>query len=90
VNFARSKGGNVKAKVHVTLKEGVLDPQGKAIGNALAALGFTGIGDVRQGKFIELEIDETDPDAARAQIEKMCVQLLANMVIENYDIELDQ
>ena len=80
----------MKAKVHVTLKEGVLDPQGKAIGNALAALGFTGIGDVRQGKFIELEIDETDPDAARAQIEKMCVQLLANTVIENYDIELDR
>jgi phosphoribosylformylglycinamidine synthase len=80
----------VKAKVHVTLKDGVLDPQGKAIGNALGALGFTGIGNVRQGKFIELEIDETDPDAARAQIEKMCVQLLANTVIENYDIELDQ
>jgi phosphoribosylformylglycinamidine synthase len=80
----------VKAKVHVTLKDGVLDPQGKAIGNALGALGFTGIGNVRQGKFIELEIDETDQDAARAQIEKMCVQLLANTVIENYDIELDQ
>jgi len=80
----------VKAKVHVTLKTGVLDPQGKAIGNALAALGFTGIGDVRQGKFIELEIDETDPEAARAQVEKMCAQLLANPVIENYDIELDR
>ena len=59
----------MKARVHVTLKPGVLDPQGKAIGNALAALGFKGVGDVRQGKFIELEIDETDPDAARAQIE---------------------
>ncbi len=90
MNVALSKGEIVKAKVHVTLKTGVLDPQGKAIGNALAALGFKGVGDVRQGKFIELEIDETDPDAARALVEKMCVQLLANTVIENYDIELNQ
>jgi phosphoribosylformylglycinamidine synthase len=80
----------VKAKIHVTLKSGVLDPQGKAIAHALAALGFTGVGDVRQGKLIELELDETDPDAARAQVEKMCTQLLANAVIENYDIELDR
>lgn len=80
----------MKAKIHVTLKSGVLDPQGKAIAHALAALGFTGVGDVRQGKLIELELDETDPDAARAQVEKMCTQLLANAVIENYDIELDR
>lgn len=80
----------MKAKVHVTLKSGVLDPQGKAIGNALAALGFKGVGEVRQGKFIELEIEETDPDAARAQVEEMCTLLLANAVIENYDIELDR
>jgi len=80
----------VKAKIHVTLKSGVLDPQGKAIAHALAALGFTGVGDVRQGKLIEVELDETDPDAARAQVEKMCTQLLANAVIENYDIELDR
>ncbi len=80
----------MKARVHVTLKSGVLDPQGKAIGNALAALGFKGVGEVRQGKFIELEIEETDPDAARAQVEEMCTRLLANAVIENYDIELDR
>ncbi len=80
----------MKAKIHVTLKSGVLDPQGKAIAHALAALGFTGVGDVRQGKLIEVELDETDPDAARAQVEKMCTQLLANAVIENYDIELDR
>ncbi len=80
----------MKAKVHVTLKSGVLDPQGKAIGHALAALGFKGIGDVRQGKLIELEIDEPDPDAARALVEDMCERLLANTVIENYDIELDR
>ena len=80
----------MKAKIHVTLKSGVLDPQGKAIAHALAALGFTGVGDVRQGKLIEVELDETDPDAARAQVEKMCTQLLANAVIENYDIALDR
>jgi len=79
----------VKAKVHVTLKAGVLDPQGKAIGHALESLGFTGIGEVRQGKVIELELKETDPDKARAQVGEMCEKLLANTVIENYDVELD-
>ncbi|MDA0663179.1 MAG: phosphoribosylformylglycinamidine synthase subunit PurS [Proteobacteria bacterium] len=78
----------MKAKVHITLKSGVLDPQGKAIGHALESLGFNGIGEVRQGKFIELDIAESDPDAARAQVEEMCARLLANTVIENYDIEL--
>jgi phosphoribosylformylglycinamidine synthase PurS subunit len=78
----------VKAKVHITLKSGVLDPQGKAIGHALTALGFQGVGEVRQGKFIELDIAETDPKAARAQVEDMCARLLANTVIENYSIEL--
>ena len=78
----------MKARVHVSLKTGVLDPQGKAIGNALASLGFTGIGEVRQGKLIEIEIDESDREAARAKVEAMCEQLLANPVIENYDIEL--
>jgi phosphoribosylformylglycinamidine synthase len=67
----------------------VLDPQGKAIGNALASLGFTGIGEVRQGKLIELEIDERDPAAAREKVEAMCKELLANPVIENYAIELE-
>jgi len=79
----------MKAKVHVTLKQGVLDPQGKAVQHALAALGFTGVGDVRQGKFIELDIAETDPAKAKAQVEEMCKKLLANTVIENYAIDLE-
>jgi len=78
----------VKAKVHITLKSGVLDPQGKAIGHALESLGFSGVDNVRQGKFFELDIAESDPTAARAQVEDMCARLLANSVIENYDIEL--
>ena len=78
----------MKAKVHITLKSGVLDPQGKAIGHALESLGFKGVGEVRQGKFIELDIAETDPGAARAQVEEMCARLLANTVIENYEIDL--
>jgi len=78
----------MKARVHVTLKNGVLDPQGKAIGNALAGLGFDGVGDVRQGKFIELDIAETDAAKARDLVEQMCKRLLANTVIENYSIDL--
>lgn len=78
----------MKARIHVSLKEGVLDPQGKAIGNALASLGFSGIGEVRQGKLIEIELNETDPVQARAEVEAMCRQLLANPVIEDYAIEL--
>ena len=77
-----------RARVHVRLKSGVLDPQGKAIGNALAALGFTGIGEVRQGKLIELDLAESDPSKARAQVEAMCRDLLANPVIEDYAIEM--
>jgi phosphoribosylformylglycinamidine synthase len=79
----------MKARVHVSLKSEVLDPQGKAIGNALAALGFAGVGEVRQGKLIEIEIDERDPAAARAKVEAMCRELLANPVIENCAIELE-
>ena len=79
----------MKARVHVTLKAGVLDPQGKAIGNALAALGFAGVGEVRQGKTIELDLAETDPAHARAAVEAMCRQLLANPVIEDYAIEIE-
>ena len=79
----------MKAKVHVTLKPGVLDPQGKAVGNALAALGFSGVGGVRQGKYIEIELDETDAAKARDAIEAMCQKLLANSVIENYAIEIE-
>lgn len=78
-----------KAKVHVTLKNGVLDPQGKAIEGALGSLGFEGISGVRQGKFIELEVAETDPEKARDQVDAMCRQLLANTVIENYRIDIE-
>lgn len=78
----------MKARVHITLKQGVLDPQGKAIGHALGTLGFSGVGSVRQGKLIELEVAETDPAKAHAQIEAMCKQLLANTVIEDYSIDL--
>lgn len=79
----------MKARVHITLKKGVLDPQGKAIRHALEALGFLGVTEVRQGKVVELELVEEDPDAARAQAEEMCRKLLANTVIENYEIELE-
>jgi phosphoribosylformylglycinamidine synthase subunit PurS len=84
-----SKGDFImKAKVHVTLKRGVLDPQGKAIGHALQSLGFNGVDEVRQGKFIELDLAETDRDAAHKAVESMCQKLLANTVIEDYRIEL--
>jgi phosphoribosylformylglycinamidine synthase len=79
----------MKARVHVRLKSGVLDPQGRAIGNALASLGFTGVGEVRQGKLIEIELEGSDRVAAQAKVEKMCQELLANPVIENYAIELE-
>ncbi len=78
----------MKARIHVTLKTGVLDPQGKAIAHALGNLGFAGIGEVRQGKYIEIEIAETDKARARATVEQMCQKLLANTVIENYAIEI--
>tara|TARA_R110000787_G_scaffold285173_2_gene400248 strand:- start:210020 stop:210265 length:246 start_codon:yes stop_codon:yes gene_type:complete len=78
----------VKAKIHITLKNGVLDPQGKAVQTALAGLGFTGVDDVRQGKFIELELTETDRAKAEAHVDDMCKKLLANTVIENYAIEI--
>ena len=79
----------MKIRVHVTLKKGVLDPQGKAISNALDSLGFTGVNDVRQGKFIEIDVAESDPEKARVAADKMCHKLLANTVIEDYQIELD-
>lgn len=78
----------MKARVHVTLKPGVLDPQGKAIAHALASLGFTGVKDVRQGKVIELDLAESDPARAKETVTAMCEKLLANTVIENYAIEL--
>lgn len=79
----------MKARVRITLKSGVLDPQGKAIQHALQGLGFSGVGDVRQGKFIEIELAETDPAKARAAVDAMCRKLLANTVIETYSFTLD-
>lgn len=79
----------MKARVHVTLKNGVLDPQGKAIQHTLDALGFDGVDSVRQGKYIELELDETDAAKAEANLRDMCEKLLANTVIENYQIDLE-
>ena len=78
----------MKARVHVTLKNGVLDPQGRAIAHALSSLGFGGVDDVRQGTYIELDLTETDKTKARDQVEAMCKKLLANTVIENYAIEI--
>lgn len=78
----------MKARVHITLKSGVLDPQGKAIAQALGSLGFAGVGEVRQGKYIEIELSETDRAKAAAAVEAMCRKLLANTVIENYAIDL--
>lgn len=78
----------MKAKVTITLKSGVLDPQGKAIEGALAGLGFDGASDVRQGKVIELKLNEATEAAARAKVEDMCKKLLANPVMENYAIEI--
>jgi phosphoribosylformylglycinamidine synthase subunit PurS len=79
----------VKATVTVMLKAGVLDPQGKAIGHALHSLGFAGVGEVRAGKVIELELAETDPERARATAEEMARKLLANTVIESYRVSVD-
>ncbi len=76
----------MKARVFVTLKNGVLDPQGKAIHHALEGLGFSGVNDVRAGKMIELDIDD---GVTNVQIEEMCSKLLANTVIENFKIERD-
>jgi len=78
----------MKARVHITLKNGVLDPQGKAVQHALSSLGFAGVRDVRQGKFLELDLTETDEAAARESVEQMCRTLLANSVIENFQVEL--
>ena len=79
----------MKATVTVMLKPGVLDPQGKAIGHALGTLGFAGVGEVRAGKVIELELSESDPAKARAQAEEMARKLLANTVIESYQVAVE-
>ncbi|MFQ5621963.1 MAG: phosphoribosylformylglycinamidine synthase subunit PurS [Paracoccaceae bacterium] len=78
----------MRARVHVTLKDGVLDPQGEAIRHALGTLGFSGVNAVRQGKVIELELQESDPSEARKLVERMCEQLLANTVIEDFDVKI--
>ncbi len=78
----------MKAHVKVTLKKGVLDPQGKAIEGALGHLGFAGIESVRQGKYFEIDVAETDKAKAMSEVKAMCEKLIANTVIENYDIEL--
>lgn len=78
----------MKARIKITLKNGVLDPQGKAIEGALSSLGFTGVDEVRQGKYIEVALAESDEAKAKAAVERMCKELLANMVIENYSYEL--
>ncbi|MGC9369322.1 MAG: phosphoribosylformylglycinamidine synthase subunit PurS [Paracoccaceae bacterium] len=78
----------MKARVHVMLKNGVLDPQGEAVRHALGTLGFDGVEGVRQGKVIELDLAETDADKAKAEVTEMCEKLLANTVIESYTVEL--
>ncbi|ODT05697.1 MAG: phosphoribosylformylglycinamidine synthase [Mesorhizobium sp. SCN 65-20] len=78
----------IKARVTVTLKNGVLDPQGKAIEHALDGLGFGGVGSVRQGKVFDVEIDGSDRAKAEADLNAMCEKLLANTVIENYSVTL--
>ena len=78
----------MKARVHITLKNGVLDPQGKAVEHALHGLGFGGVSDVRQGKFIEMALKAADRAAAQKEVEEMCRALLANTVIENYSVEV--
>jgi phosphoribosylformylglycinamidine synthase len=80
----------MRARVHVRLKDGVLDPQGAAIGRALAQLGFGGVREVRQGKMIELQLEEDDRDAAEARVRAMCDRLLANPVIETYTVTIEQ
>ena len=82
------RDGHMKARIKITLKNGVLDPQGKAIQNAIASLGVSGVNDVRQGKYIEVDIAETDEVRARELLERVCKELLANTVIENYAYEL--
>ena len=78
----------VKAVINISLKPGVLDPEGKAIQNALHNFGFEGINEVRKGKFLEIELDQNNKKEAKESINKMCKQLLANTVIENYEITI--
>ncbi len=79
----------MKARIIITLKNGVLDPQGKAIQNAVGALGIEGVQSVRQGKYIEVELAATSEAAARETVDRMCREILANTVIENYTYEIE-
>ncbi len=78
----------MKAKIHITLKSGILDPQGKAIEHALETLGFTSASNVRMGKYVEVDLKETTKDRADAEVKAMCEKLLANTIIEEYRYEL--
>lgn len=78
----------MKAKIHITLKNGVLDPQGRAIAGALHNMGYAEVDDVRQGKYIEVDLKTSDADAAKKTVDKICASLLANTVVENYKYEL--
>jgi phosphoribosylformylglycinamidine synthase len=78
----------VRAKIHVTLKQGILDPQGKAIEHALDSLGFKNVGNVRVGKYMEVDVDEKDKAKAEAEVKAMCEKLLANTIVEEYRYEL--
>jgi len=78
----------MNAKVYVTYKQGILDPQGKAVKGGLGTLGFQEVADVRQGKYFEIRLDEKDRDAARKRVEQMCRRLLANPVMEDFRIEI--
>ena len=78
----------MKAKIHVTLKQGILDPQGKAIEHALDSLGFAHAANVRVGKYMELDLNQTDKAKAEAEVKAMCEKLLANTIIEEYRFEL--
>ena len=77
------------AKIHVTLKKDVLDPQGKVVANSLNNLGFNTVQNVRQGKYIEVTIDENDQGQAKKKLNEMCEKLLANLVIEDYSVEIE-
>lgn len=79
----------MKAKVYITLKQGVLDPQGKAVQHALASLGFEGVQDVRIGKYVEINLNHADRQTAKEEVKQMCEKLLANTVIESYRYELE-
>jgi phosphoribosylformylglycinamidine synthase PurS subunit len=88
IRLQKGEGVRVKAKIHVTLKKGILDPQGKAIEHALATLGYNLVGNVRVGKYMELELQETEKAKAEVQVKAMCEKLLANTIIEEYRYEL--